>query len=350
MSKSLFNYVINTVAATAGDLTRPGNGLVLVTGDTVGFLRPKVSSISLKYFIAETLANIDVTVTNSLAANTQYRFVISQSQAGSMNGELPRFLTVDISFPSTPNATQAGNALAAAVQGFIDSGQLFATATAITTSNGGVTITGLATYGLVSVSQPINMTVTSQLASGASSAAGCDAVASTATLTVTLVSTAGVAVGQLHYITWTGAQLINGLTGTQGVILRVSAFTANTSIVYVATTISANIVNQTSTWKLLATEASGLGADIIAKRGISASGYPSVDIVATSTYHEVVVSGLTPSGSTLTVGDGSPFEKHYFISTVDAGSNSNALDLMTQFSYVEQYLNSAGTAADPLLL
>lgn len=349
MSKSLFNYVINTVAATAGDLTRPGNGLVLVTGDTVGFLRPKVSSISLKYFIAETLADIDVTVAASLAANTQYRFVISQSQAGSMNGELPRFLTVDISFPTVPSSAVAGAAFAAAVQGFIDSGQLFATATAIVTPGAeGVTITGLATYGLVSVSQPINMTVASGLASGASSAAGCDAVASTATLTVTLASTAGVAVGQLHYITWTGAQLINGLTGTQGVILRVSAFTANTSIVYIASTISANIVNQTSTWQLLATEASGLGADIIAKRNVVGGGNPNVDIVAANTYHEVVVSGLTPSGSTLTVGDGSPFEKHYFISAT--GSPSNALLLMTQFSYVEQYLDSAGTAVDPLLL
>lgn len=348
MSKSLFNYVINTVAATAGDLTRPGNGLVLVTGDTVGFLRPKVSSISLKYFIVETLADIDVTVTASLAANTQYRFIVSQSQAGSMNGELPRFLTVDISFPTVPSSAVAGAAFAAAVQGFIDAGQLFATSTAITSGNGGVTILGLATYGLIKVSQPINMTVASQLASGASSAAGCDAVAATATLTVTLASTTGVAVGQLHYITWTGSQLINGLTGTQGVILRVSAFTANTSIVYIADTISATITNETSTWVLLATEASGLGADIIAKRNVVGGGNPNVDIVAANTYHEVVVSGLTPSGSTMTVGDGSPFEKHYYISAT--GSAANALLLMTQFSYVEQYLNSAGTAADPLLL
>ena len=349
MSKSLFNYVINTVAATAGDLTRPGNGLVLVTGDTVGFLRPKVSSISLKYFIVETLADIDVTVTNSLAANTQYRFVISQSQAGSMNGELPRFLTVDISFSSVPNATQAGNALAAAVQGFIDSGQLFATATAITTSNGGVTIAGLATYGLITVSQPINMTVANGYSTIASTSTDFAAVAATKTVTIEVAATTGLAVGQLHYITWTGAETINGATGTQGTILRVSAIlTGPARVQYIAGAVSANITGADGTLQRVASEASGLGADIIAKRNVVGGGNPNVDIVAANTYHEVVVSGLTPSGSTMTVGDGSPFEKHYFISAT--GSAANALLLMTQFSYVEQYLDSAGTAVDPLLL
>ena len=224
-----------------------------------------------------------------------------------MNGELPRNLTVDISFQTDPSSAVAGAAFAAAVQGFIDSGELFATSTAITSGNGGVTILGLATYGLIKVSQPINMTVASQLATGASSSGGFSGVVATGILTALAASTTGAAVGQLHLITWTGAQLINGRTGTQGIILRAATVTTNTSITYVAGSVSAAIAAQDSTWTLLATEASGLGADIIAKRGIGVDGYTSLDIVAANTYHEVVVSGLTPSGSTMTVGDGSPF-------------------------------------------
>jgi len=350
MSRSNFNFVINSVAATAGDLTRAGNGLVLVTGDTVGFLRPKVSSISLKYFIVETLADIDVTVTASLAANTQYRFLISQTQPGSMNEQLPQRLTVDLSFPTVPSSATAGAAFAAAVQGFIDSGQLFATATAITSGNGGVTIAGVANYGLVTVSQPINMTVASGLASGASTSTDFSGVAATGVLTMEVASTSGLLVGQLHEIGWTGnTELINGRTAAQKAIVRVSAIlSAPARVQYQAQSLSADFTGDDATYQLLATEASGYGADIIAKRNITGGGDPNVDIVSTSTYHEVVVTGLTPSGSTLTVGDGSPYERHYFINAT--ASASDALLLMTQFSYVEQWLNSGGTAVDPLLL
>jgi hypothetical protein len=270
-----------------------------------------------------------------------------------MNGDLPKFLTIDLSFPTVPSSAVAGAAFAAAVQGFIDSGQLFATATAIVTPGAeGVNILGLATYGLITVSQPVNMSVASALASGSSTSTDFSGVAATGVLTMEVASTSGLVVGQLHEIGWTGnTELINGRTAAQKAIVRVSAIlSAPARVQYQAQKLSANFTGDDATYQLLATEASGLGADIIAKRGITGGGDPNVDIVSTSTYHEVVVSGLTPSGSTMTVGDGSPYERHYFVSTVDAGSNSNALDLMTQFSYVEQYLDSAGTAVDPLLL
>jgi hypothetical protein len=61
-----------------------------------------------------------------------------------------------------------------------------------------------------------------------------------------------------------------------------------------------------------------------------------VDIVSTNVYHEVIVKGGEPSGNTLSQQDFSPFEKHYFISST--ASAANALTLLTQFEYVEQYL------------
>ncbi len=45
-AKNTQNFVINTVAATAGDITQPAQGRVLVTGDTEGFLRRDVDSIT----------------------------------------------------------------------------------------------------------------------------------------------------------------------------------------------------------------------------------------------------------------------------------------------------------------
>ena len=336
-------FVLNTVAASAADLSRLGGSRVKVTGDTQGFLRKHVESIKVKPFVVETLADIDVTATASPAANTTYRFLIEQEDAYT-GGK--KYYTVEYYAQAGVTATILGNALAALVQSHIDKSGLEATATAITSGNGGVTVGGVAGAAVVAVVQPINMTVANALASGASSAAGCDATASTATLVVTLASTTGVAVGQLHYLTWTGAQLINGKTGTVGTILRVSAFTANTSITYIAETISANIVNETSTWLLIPTEAEGTGADIIAERGITGGGSPNVDIVAANVYQEVIVKGGEPSGNSLSVENFAPFEKHYFINSGDA----DAAALITQFEYVEQYLDSAGTAVDPLLL
>lgn len=342
-AKSNQYFILNSVAASAADLTTPGGGRVLVTGDTQGFLRPKVDSFKINRFIAETLAVKTIAATAAVAAGTTYRFGIKQQLGTEINGV--ETLYIDYLAPTGVTATIFRNAVTAMVQGLIDSGKLQATAVAYTSGNSGVTITALTGYPVIDIVQPLAMTVTSGLASGASSAAGCDAVAATATLTVTLASTTGVAVGQLHYLTWTGAQLINGFTGTQGVTLRVSAFTVNTSIVYVATTISATITNETSTWQLMNSFATGLGSQLIAA-GITSGGDPSVDVTSSNVYHEVVVTGGEPSGQDMTLYPVMPFAKHYYINSGDG----DALDLVARFVEVSKYYGAGVVTTDPALL
>lgn len=344
-AKANINIVVNSPAGAA-DLTRPGGGRVLVTGDSKGFLRPKVKSIVVKPFIVETLADIDVTSTASPAANTTYSFVIEQESAESQQNNSPKRFLVQYVAPTGVTATILGNALAAIVQGFIDSGELQATSTAITSGNGGVTVGGVAGKPLVKVIQPSNVTVASGWATVNSTSTDFAAVAATKTVTVEVASTSGLVVGQLHYITWTGSETINGKTGTQGTILRVSAILSGPARVqYVAQAVSADITGEDGTLQRVASEAVGLGSDLIAERGIVGQ---NADIVAATVYHEVVVDYLEPSGSTMTVEDGAPITKHYFID----GTNTpaNGLALLTQFEYVKAYLDSAGSVADPLLL
>jgi len=348
MSKANINIVLNTVAASGADLTRPGGGRVLVTGDSKGFLRPKVKSITVKPFIVETLADIDVTATSSPAAATTYGFLIEQAASDSQMNKLPKKFTVQYLAPVGVTAAILGAAFTAQVQALIDSGELQATATVITGGNGGVTIAGVAGASLIKVTQPIAMTVANGYTVVASTATDFAAVAATGVVTVEVAATTGLAVGQLHYVTWTGAETINGKTGTQGVILRVSAILSGPARVqYIATSVSANITGEDGTLQRVASEAVGLGADIVAERGYLGQ---NADIVAANVYHEVVVDYLEPTGSTMTQEDGAPIEKHYFLSTTGGSNAANALDLLTQFGYVDAYLNAAGNAADPLLM
>jgi len=339
-------FVLNTVAASAADLSRLGASRVKVTGDTQGFLRKHVESIKVKPFVVETLADIDVTATASPAANTTYRFLIEQEDAYT-GGK--KYYPVEYYAQAGVTATILGNALAALVQSHIDKSGLEATATAITSGNGGVTVAGVAGSAVVAVVQPINMTVASGWAVVNATSTDFAAVAATGVVTVEVASTSGLVVGQLHNITWTGSETINGKAGTTGTILRVSAILSGPARVqYIAETISADITGADGTLQRVASEEEGAGADIIAERGITGGGSPNVDIVSTNVYHEVIVKGGEPSGNSLSVENFSPFEKHYFISST--ASAANALTLLTQFEYVEQYLDSAGTAVDPLLL
>lgn len=346
MGKVNANIVVNTVAASGADLTRPGGGRVLVTGDSKGFLRPKVKSIAIKPFIVETIADIDVTATASPTAATTYGFIIEQASADSQMNDLPKKFSVQVFTSIGVTATILGNALAAAVQGYIDSGELLATATAITSGNGGVTIGGVAGAPLVKVVQPVAMTAASGYAIVASTSTDFAAVAATKVVIVEVAATTGLVVGQLHNVTWTGAETINGRTGTQGAVLRVSAILSGPARVqYMAQSVSANITGEDGTLQRVASEAVGLGTDLVAERGIVGQ---NAAIVTTDTYHEVIVDYLEPTGSTMTQEDGTPIEKHYFINAT--ASAANALALLTQFGYVRGYLNSAGSAADPLLL
>lgn len=346
MSKANVNIVVNAPAASGADLTRPGQGRVLVTGDSKGFLRPKVKSIKISPFIVETLADIDVTATATPAVGTAYKFVIEQASAESQQNNQPNRYYITVVATST-NTTVFGNQVAAAVQGLIDSGELKASVTAIAS---GATILGLAGEPLLKVIQPVNMTVASGWAVVPSTSTDFAAVAATKTVTVEVGSTSGLAVGQLHLVKWTGAETINGKTGTVGAILRVSAIlTGPARVQYVAQAVSANITGADGTVQRVASEAEGKGSDLIAERGIVGQ---NADIVAADVYHEVVVDYLEPTGETQTKEEGSPIQKSYFINTNDGASplGANALALLTQFEYVNGYLNSAGSAADPLLL
>jgi hypothetical protein len=135
-AKNTEYYVINTVAATAGDITQPSQGRVKVTGDTEGFLRRDVSSIVVKKFIVETLQVSTVTATATPAAGTTYQFIIEQEDA---NGKMQR-LPIIYYATTGVTATILGTAITAGVQAYIDSGKLQATAVVITSGNGGVTV------------------------------------------------------------------------------------------------------------------------------------------------------------------------------------------------------------------
>lgn len=341
-AKNTEYYVINTVAATAGDITQPSQGRVKVTGDTEGFLRRDVSSIVVKKFIVETLQVSTVTATATPAAGTTYQFIIEQEDA---NGKMQR-LPIIYYATTGVTATILGTAITAGVQAYIDSGKLQATAVVITSGNGGVTVTALTGYPVIRFSQPIAMTVASSLPSRAFSG---NLSRSGLVLTSLEADTSDFAVGQLVKLTaWTGGATLNGKTAAEGVILRVDSITTNTNVKFVIETYSGTISAAVSTFEILASNATGIGADLIADRSITAGGYPSVSVVAANVYHEVIVYGGEPSGKTQTVTDFAPFEKHYFVSST--GSAANALLLTDRFTEIEKYYNIGAVTTDPLLL
>lgn len=336
------NIVVNNPAASGADLTRPGGGRVLVTGDSKGFLRPKVKSIRIKPFIVETVADIDVTATATPAVGTTYSFVIEQASPDSQQNDLPRRYTVEV-VSNTTSASAFGALVTAAVQAYITSGELQATATAITTSNGGVTIAGVAGAPLVRVVQPLNMTVANGYTP---ETMGTGLSFSGLVATLTVAASSAYPVGSLVQVSnWTGGGLINGKTAAQGVILRVNTAPSGTTLTAVALSQSGSFTGSGQVIQLVPSEAEGLGSDLTSERGIVGS---NASIVAATNYHEVIVDYLEPTGESQTKEEGSPTTKRYFVD----GTNTpaNGLALLTQFEYVNAYLDSAGSAVDPLLL
>ncbi len=340
-AKNTQNFVINTVAATAGDITQPAQGRVLVTGDTEGFLRRDVDSITVKKFLVEELQISTVTATAAPAAGTTYSYLLEQEVGGEVLSHYMEYYA-----PSGVTAAILGAAFEAGVQSLIDAGQLFATAAEITSGNGGVTITALTGYPVIRLKQANNVTFASSLAAGTSSGN-----LSYSGLTVTMLQnpTAAFEVGNLVKLSaWTGGATINGKLAAEGAILRVDTLTTDTSLTFEALEVSGTITAATCSYELIASNATGIGADLTADRGITGGGDPNVDIVAANVYHEVVVSGGEPSGSTMTVGDVAPFSKHFFISST--GSASNALLLTDRFEEIAAWYGAGVTTADPLLL
>lgn len=341
--------VLNTVAGTAGDLTTPGQGRVVVTGDPQGFKRPNVSEIAVLPFINETLEVRRVTASASPAANTTYSFVLEQEITGVTSTVLPKrqALVSYTTGSSAPSATNFGIALAAVVQALIDSNQFDLSVAAHSTGNGGCDITALTGNATFRILQDVNVADVSTLASGASTST--DFSSSGTTITMEVASSAAFAVGKMVNLSgWTGGALINGRTAAQGVNLRVSAILSGPArIQFIAETISTAISGQDSNYQILASNARGLGSQYIAN-GITAGGSPSVSVVAANVYHEVIVKGGEFAGKSQAQADLAPIEVHYLINST--ASAANALLLLARFVEVKNYYGAGVTTVDPLLL
>ena len=341
-AKNTQYFVINTVAATAGDLTTPSQGRVMVTGDTEGFLRRDVSSILVNKFIVETLQISAIMATATPAAGTTYRFIMEQEDASGDMQSLP----VDYYAQTGVTAAILAATITASVNAYITSGHLKATAAAVTSGNGGVSITALTGYPVIRFKQPIAMTAATALTNRASTG---NLSRSASVLTVLEGNTSTFAVGQLVKVSgWTGTAVLNGHTAAEGLIVRVDSITTNTNIKFLLEAFSGTITAAVCNLEIIASNATGIGADLTADRSIASGSYPLVSLVAANVYHEVIVTGGEPSGSTMTVTDFAPFEKHYFVSST--GSASNALLLTDRFTEVEKYFVAGGTTADPILL
>lgn len=332
---SIQKIVLNAPVATAGDLTTPGGGKVNVTGDPNGFLRNQVQEFKLQYFNPEVLESVTITATP--AANTDYEFYIEQDVDGSVT---PNKLLVAVTTVASPSAAVLRDALTANVQAFIDSGQLKATAVGSTSgSDAVVTITGLTGFAPFRILQAVNVTEASLLLNVASTSTDFSGVAATGVITMEVASTAGVAVGQIHHVTWTGnTETINGSLGTAGTKLRVSAILAGPArIQYIADEISGDFTGDDSVSQLVATKPRVLGADLIAQ-GVT-------DAVAAGIYHEVIVLAKQESGDTLTVPGHQDFEKHYYIR-----DTADGLLLMARFGEVKDWFAAGGSTVDPALM
>ena len=341
--------VLNSVAGTAGDLTTPGQGRVVVTGDPKGFKRPDVTEIAVLPFINETLEVVRVTASAAPAANTTYSFLLEQDLVGISSNSVPKrqALVSLTTGASAPSATNFGIALAAVVQGLIDSNQFEVSVAAHASGNGGCDITALTGHATFRVLQAVNVAGVSTLASGSSTSA--DFSSSGTTITMEVASSAAFAVGKMVTLSgWTGGALINGRDEAQGVTLRVSAILSGPArIQFVAETIDVAISGEDSDYQIVASNSRGLGSQYIAN-GITAGGSPSVSVIATDVYHEVVVKGGEFAGKSQAQADLAPIETHYLISSTT--DTAEALLLLARFVEVKNYYGAGVTTVDPLLL
>ena len=330
-------FVINSVQATAADLTTPGNGVVLVTGDTKGFVRGDVDSIQVINHKAETATVFYVAPTASPAANTEYSFRIVQ------NIDEVQVIR-PVHYKTGASAPTAGNfaiALAAAVEAVVDESPLNLVVTVATND---VVITGSTGSPLFTAIQPIGLTLTDTPTAGTSTG---NLSVSGLVLTLAQSNTAAFAVGQTVFLNgWNSAYVINGKADTEGTYLRVYAITASTNVQFVADSVSGTIGAATANYSIVPQEAAGTGT-VLAERGITGGGNPNVDIVSTNTYYEVVVSGGQKAGQSKQQKDLAPIVKRYFIDASASAANSNKL--VVRFKQVEQWLASGGSF-DPLLM
>lgn len=334
-------FVINTVQATAADLTTPGAGKVLVTGDKQGFIRDNVGSIKVLPQKTETAKVYRVTAAAAPAADTEYSFWISQEVDGERVRRPVHYKTGAVA----PNATAFGVALDAAIDAVLLEAPFGITSAAHATGNGGADLTGAAGNPLFTVEQPNENMVVAETpfteTTGTTAASHSSGV-----LTITVSDSTDYPVGStINYSDWSGTAVINGNAAAAGVDLRVASQASGTTITAFITLTSGSFSSGAQEIILYAQEASGT-ATVLAERNITGGGDPNVDIVSTNVYHEVVVSGGSVAGKSKEQVDLAPYTKRYFIS--DTGSPTKANALLVRFVQVDGRLDASGDL-DPLL-
>ena len=161
-------------------------------------------------------------------------------------------------------------------------------------------------------------------------------------MTLTRTSHGYVAGDSILFTAYTGS--LNGITSANGgVVLRVASATTNA---FTATILSSSGFSCGATagrLRPVAQNRTGYGADLITQLGADA---PST-LVSTNTYHEVDIVGLaSTNGSNAYVKTPAAFS---YVVYINAG-DGDALDLLTGISYRKQWLDAAGSVADPALL
>jgi len=329
-------FVINTVQAAAADLSTPGQGKVLVTGDTKGFIRGDVDSITVLPHKAETAKRVLVAPV-AISANTEYSFRLVQTIDGVQ-------VIRPVHYKTGSSAPSAGNfaiALAAAAQAVVDEGQLNVV---VTVSTNDVLITGGAGNPLFDAIQPTGLTIT---ADPATETATVTPTHSGGVLTITVAASSAYTVGEtIRFSGWAGTAVINGYTAAQGVDLRVASKPTGTTITAFITLTSGSFGSGNQDISVYPQEAAGTAA-VLEQRAITGGGNPNVNIDNTEVYHEVVVSGGQKAGQSKQQKDLAPIVKRYFIA--DSASIANANALLVRFKQVNNWL-AAGGSFDPLLL
>ena len=334
---------LNSVAASAADLT-VGGGKFYITGDPQGITRRYVDSFAINRYRPAVASELRVAATAAVVANTDYSFVVRQDLRGRVDGITTESeALVVVNSGASTSAAAFGALIAAAATAVGARPEFDFTAAAYTSGNGGVDITGGSSQPVVIIEQPVLMTQSDLLNGGASSG---NASYSGTTITVLHNATGDIVVGgQVTLSGWTGGALVNGRTAAQGVTLPVTAVTANTSFVLEAKTISGTMSAAVAAFQVIAQEQAGAGSQYIAN-GITAGGNPSVSIVSTNNYHDVVIKGGEVAGTTNGQKDLAEYEKHFLINSGDA----DAADLLARIVEVEKYLAAGTTDADPALI
>jgi len=333
---------LNSVAASAADLT-VGGGKFTITGDPQGITRRYVDSFAINRYRPAVASELRVAATATVVVGSVYSFVVRQDLSGKVDGITTESVaTVNVTATSAV-AADFGALIAAAASAVGGRPEFDFTAAAYTSGNGGVDITGGSTQPVVIIEQPLLMTQSDLLNGGASSG---NASYSGTTITVLHNDTTDIVVGgQVTFSGWSGGAIVNGRTAAEGVTLPVTAVSANTNFVLEADSISGTMSAAVAAFQVIAQEQAGAGSQYIAD-GVTAGGNPSVSVVSTNNYHDVVIKGGEVAGSTNGQDDLKPYEKHFLINSGD----SDAADLLARIVEVEKYYAAGTTDADPALI